>query len=63
MVYGSRIAVQVREGMKLSDLPEQDAYSFAVAYVWMGANKQSTLLWNYERMLKALTFEFSDIDE
>jgi hypothetical protein len=29
----------------------------------MGANKQSSLLWNYERVLKGLEFEFVDIDE
>ncbi len=49
--------------MRLSELPEQDAYSFAVACIWMGASKQSTLLWNYERVLKRLEFEFTDIVE
>lgn len=63
LVYGSRVAVPVKEGMRLSALPEQDAYSYAVTMVWMGANKLSTLLWNYERVLKALPFEFTDIEE
>jgi hypothetical protein len=49
--------------MRLSELPEQDSYSYAVACIWMGANKQSSLLWNYERVLKGLEFEFVDIDE
>jgi len=62
-VPGTTIIPQVREGMRLSDLPEQDAYSYAVACIWMGANKQSSLLWNYERVLKGLEFEFVDIDE
>jgi len=62
-VPGTTIVPQVREGMRLSDLPEQDAYSFAIANIWMGANKQSSLLWNYERVLKALEFEFADIEE
>ncbi len=61
-VPGTFIAPQVTEGMRLSDLPEQDSYSYAVACIWMGANKQSTLLWNYDRVLKGLDFEFSDID-
>jgi hypothetical protein len=61
-VPGTYIAPQVTEGMRLSDLPEQDSYSYAVACIWMGANKQSTLLWNYDRVLKGLDFEFSDID-
>jgi len=62
-VPGTYIAPQVHEGMRLSDLPEQDSYSYAIAYIWMGANKQSSLLWNYERVIKNLNFEFVDIDE
>ena len=62
-VPGTTIALQAREGMRLSELPEQDAYSYAVACIWMGASKQSTLLWNYERVLKKLDFEFTDIVE
>ena len=60
---GARIVPQVREGMRLSELPEQDAYSYAIASVWMGASKQSKLLWNYEGVIKRLDFEFSDIIE
>ncbi|PQO23484.1 D-alanine--D-alanine ligase [Rhodobacteraceae bacterium WD3A24] len=60
---GTRIAPQVREGMQLSELPEQDAYSYAIASLWMGAGKQSKLLWNYEQALKRLDFEFTDIVE
>lgn len=62
-VPGAIIAPQVEAGMRLSDLPEQDSYSYAIAYIWMGANKPSTLLWNYERVVKNLNFEFADIDE
>ncbi len=49
--------------MRLSELPEQDAYSYAVASLWMGANKQSKLLWNYEQVMKRLSYEFTDIEE
>lgn len=62
-VDGTRIASYVKKGMKLSELPEQDAYSYAVASVWMGANKQSKLLWNYEQVMKKLNYEFTDIVE
>jgi hypothetical protein len=62
-VPGTVIRPQVQLGMRLSDLPEQDSYSYAIAYIWMGANKQSSLLWNYERVIKNLNFEFSGIDE
>jgi hypothetical protein len=62
-VPGTTIIPQVAEGMRLSDLPEQDAYSFAIACIWMGANKQPSLLWNYERVIKSINFEFTDIVE
>jgi len=60
---GTRIAIHIGEGERLSELPEQDAYSFALASLWMGAHRQSKLLWNYEQAIKRLDFEFSDIDE
>jgi biotin carboxylase len=62
-VEGTRIASHVKKNMKLSELPEQDAYSFAVASVWMGAGKSSKLLWNYEQVMKKLNYEFADIVE
>ncbi|SLN41531.1 acetyl-CoA carboxylase biotin carboxylase subunit [Roseivivax jejudonensis] len=62
-VEGTRIVSYVKKGMQLSELPEQDAYSYAVASVWMGANKQSKLLWNYEQVMKRLNYEFGDIVE
>jgi hypothetical protein len=62
-VDGTRIVSYVKKGMRLSELPEQDAYSYAVASIWMGANKQSKLLWNYEQVMKKLNYEFSDIEE
>ncbi|MEI4231707.1 ATP-grasp domain-containing protein [Roseovarius sp. D22-M7] len=62
-VAGTRIVSYVKKGMKLSELPEQDAYSYAVASIWMGAGKQSKLLWNYEQVMKRLNYEFTDIVE
>ncbi|RXV70193.1 D-alanine--D-alanine ligase [Roseovarius sp. A46] len=62
-VEGTRIASYVTRGMQLSELPEQDAYSYAVASIWMGARKQSKLLWNYEQVMKRLNYEFTDIVE
>lgn len=59
---GTRIQPQVREGMWLSELPEQDSYSYAIAYIYMGAKNQSMLLRNYARVLKQLNFEFAGID-
>jgi len=58
---GTIVKPQVEEGVRLSDLPEQDSYSYAVAYVYMGAQNQSSLLRKYERVLKRLRFEFDEI--
>ncbi len=49
--------------MWLSDLSEQDSYSYALAYVYMGAPDEETLLSNYERVLERLPFEFEKIDD
>ncbi|GGX94706.1 hypothetical protein GCM10007160_22950 [Litchfieldella qijiaojingensis] len=58
---GTLIALQVHAGQRLSTLPEQDSYSFALAYVWMGAQNEDELLANYERLAARLRFEFDDI--
>ena len=62
-IPGTIIAPQVIEGMRLSSLPEQDSYSYALTYLWMGAKNQSTLLKNYERALKRLPYRFTEIEE
>ncbi|MBB3139561.1 ATP-grasp domain-containing protein [Halomonas organivorans] len=59
---GSVIALQVATGQRLSTLPEQDSYSYALAYIWMGADSAERLLEDYERLAARLTFEFDDIE-
>jgi biotin carboxylase len=61
-IPGTIIMPQVEEGMRLSDLPEQDSYSYALAYIYLGAKDQSTLVRNYNRVHKQLKFEFTDIE-
>ncbi|OHV08407.1 ATP-grasp domain-containing protein [Kushneria phosphatilytica] len=58
---GTYIALQVEAGQRLSALPEQDSYSFALAYVWMGADTAEALENNYAQLAERLTFEFTDI--
>lgn len=58
---GCQIAVQVEEGQRLSSLPEQDAYSFALAHIYMGAASAEQLLADYDRLVAGLAFEFDDI--
>lgn len=59
---GTTIRPQVKQGMRLSDLPEQDSYSFAVAHIFMGAGNQKRLLRNYRRCRKALGFQYRPIE-
>jgi hypothetical protein len=58
---GTVIALQAEAGMRLSSLPEQDSYSFALAYVWMGAEDEEALEANYRRLAERLNFEFEEI--
>ncbi|EPC02012.1 hypothetical protein L861_20380 [Litchfieldella anticariensis FP35 = DSM 16096] len=58
---GTMIDLQVHEGQRLSTLPEQDSYSFALALVWMGAQNEEELLANYESLASRLHFEYDDI--
>lgn len=58
---GTVIALQVEVGQRLSELPEQDSYSFALAYVWMGARDETALLANYDSLAARLGFEFDEI--
>ncbi len=57
------ILPQVEPGMWLSQLPEQDSYSYALAYIYMGAPDEETLLGNYERVLERLPFELEKVDD
>jgi len=40
---GTQIQISVREGMRLSELRDQDSYSFEVATLFVGANSQAEL--------------------
>ncbi len=59
---GTVISLQVEEGQRLSSLPEQDSYSFALAYIWMGGDDYQALLRCYQQLAARLTFDFGDID-
>lgn len=58
---GTLIALQVEVGSQLSALLEQDSYSFALAYIWMGADSDEALEDNYRRLADKLLFEFEDV--
>ncbi len=55
---GTLIQIKVRESMRLSELFEQDSYSYVCAMVYMGADNTKQLLANYKRCVSEMNFRF-----
>jgi len=55
------IDIQGKVGMKLSDIPEQDSYSYASAFVYLGADSQKELLGKYREVREMLRFSYEDL--
>ena len=55
------IDIQGKVGMKLSDIPEQDSYSYASAFVYLGADSQKELLDKYREVREMLRFSYEDL--
>jgi len=55
--FGAFIEVTPSEGDRLSDLLDQDAYSYVLASVYMGADSREELLTRYRALLDALPLE------
>jgi len=58
---GTVIHPQVKEGIKLSDLLEQDSYSYAICHLFIGGRDRKELLDIYMHCTEMLPFEFSTI--
>jgi len=54
---GAEIQMHVREGMRLSELTDQDSYSYEVAVVFLGADSQKELLDKYRAVREAILLE------
>lgn len=59
-VPGTNIHLDVQAGQRLSDLPDQDAYSYELGHVIVGATSQRDLLARFRRCVDRLAL---DIDE
>jgi hypothetical protein len=59
-IPGTTIEVIVAAGDRLSDLPDQDSYSYGLANIHVGARDEDELIDKYERCLAALPFEFTE---
>lgn len=60
---GLDVLVDVKPGMRLEDLPNQDSYSYHVATLYLGASNREELLERYRECLDALSFEYAPVDE
>ena len=59
-IPNSKVAITIKEGELLSELRDQDSYSYEIANLWLGADTQQEMLEKYRCMADRLHFEFSD---
>ncbi len=59
---GTEVVISVREDMHLSDLRDQDSYSYEIADIFMGAASENELLLNYQIALSMLPFNIECIE-
>lgn len=57
---GTEVHLSVKPGTRLSELHDQDAFSYEVATVRIGARDQAQLLARFRKVAEMLDFEFSD---
>jgi len=60
-IPGTLVDLQGKAGMKLSDIPEQDSYSYATAFIYLGAQNQKELLSKFRQCRELLKFQFRDL--
>jgi biotin carboxylase len=58
---GVEVQIHVHEGMRLSELPDQDSYSYEIAVIFVGADTQSALVERYQRCKSALGLELERV--
>ncbi len=57
----ARVDLLVKEGMRLSDLPFQDSYSYEIAVVFLGADRQKQLLDRFKQVEEFLQFDIRPV--
>ena len=60
-IPGILVDIQGKAGMKLSEIPEQDSYSYATAFIYLGAKNQKELLEKFRQCRELLKFQFRDL--
>lgn len=61
-IPGTTIVVPVSEGMRLSQLLDQDSYSYQLAIIYTAGRSRRELLDNYGKCVRALDFEIADVE-
>ncbi|MFP4178458.1 MAG: acetyl-CoA carboxylase biotin carboxylase subunit family protein [Spirochaetaceae bacterium] len=62
-IPGAHIDVLVEAGVRLSDLKNQDSYSYELADIYIGAQERGDLVERYNRVLEIISFEFEPGEE
>ncbi|SFU69953.1 ATP-grasp domain-containing protein [Halomonas korlensis] len=60
---GTMIKLDIAPGMQLSDLPNQDSFSYHIGTIYLGADSHEALRERYRTCLDALHFEFDPVLE
>ncbi|KPV40243.1 D-alanine--D-alanine ligase [Thiohalorhabdus denitrificans] len=60
-VPGTLVEIHVRPGMRLSELPDQDSYSYELGYLFVGAEDPRQLLERIRRCEELLPFELEPV--
>ena len=60
---GADVQINVTPGMRLSELRDQDSYSYEIADLFMGADSHEELLANYDQALTMLPFHIVHDEE
>jgi biotin carboxylase len=57
-----RMMLQVEEGLRLSDLPMQDAYSYELANIFLGGKDRTELEERYRRLLELMPIKIKPLE-
>lgn len=56
---GTLVNIHVKEGIRLSEMPNQESYSYELGYLFVGAQNEHELLEKYRQCLQYFPFEYS----
>ncbi len=59
----ARVLVQVEEGQRLSEMTDQDSYSYRLGVVYMAGDAEAEVMEKYHDTVKLLGFEIDDLEK